>query len=484
MLLSTPSFVLFLLAAAALHRLLPPKFRRGFLLLASAVYYCSFHPAYLLLLAALVLLCHRLGIAMERAENDKKRSSLCTAGVAAILLLLALSKFSHLWANALLQLVGGGADLAVLFVPTGISYYSFSLIGYLVDVKKGKIAAEHDLAALSLFAGFFPQLLAGPIAHTDLLAQWQQPKTPTYTDFVLGAQRFFKGAVYKVILADGIAVLVNGHYAAPASCDGLLAWFVFLAYPLQLYFDFAGYSDMAIGAARMLGYTLQENFKAPYLAASFGEFWGRWHIGLSSWLRDYLYFPLGGSRKGEARTLLNLMAVFLFSGIWHGTTVGYAVWGALMGLARILERCAEKKHGKREKQGLRLHAARCGVYLWWAVTLLFFRSSSFGGVLAVLRAMFSLPAPTTALLQLLSLAQNGVAEGIPYYLFFFGSLLLALLTALRFDRAVYSGCMNPLSRCSERQRMALYMVFGVLIMLFYFLTTSGSSDVSFIYQGY
>lgn len=483
MLLNSPAFILFLLGCTALHALLPAKLRRGFLLLASAAYCCSFHPAYLLLPAALVLLCHRLALRMEAAD-DAKKSRLCTAGIVFTVALLAGSKFSHLWAAALLSLLGGSADLAALFAPIGISYYSFTLIGYLVDVKKGRCAAEKSLLSLALFAVFFPQLMAGPIARTAaMLPQWQQPKTPCYSDFVQGAQRFFKGAVYKVMAADGIAILINGFYADPAYYDGLLAWFAFFAYPLQLYFDFAGYSDMAIGAARMMGYHLQENFASPYLAASFGEFWSRWHMGLSTWLRDYIYFPLGGSRCSTARTCLNLMAVFVLSGVWHGVSVGYLIWGALTGVARVLERLREQKRDKDAK--LRsVFLARLGVYLTWAASLLFFRAENGEKLLQVLGRMFTVPHLKTAVLQLLSLAQNGVGIGTTYYLFFFGSLLMAGLFCLWADGVVYSGEPYVLRRVSEKKRMALYMVFGVLIMLFYFLVTSGNSDVSFIYVGY
>lgn len=224
-----------------------------------------------------------------------------------------------------------------VMLPVGISFYTFQALSYTVDVYRGDVKAERNLGKYALFVSFFPQLVAGPIEKSkDLLNQFNEVHTFDYYRIRDGLMLMLWGFFQKIVVADRLAILVNTVYNDPGSYKGTEVLVATVFFAFQIYCDFASYSNIAIGAAQVLGYKLTTNFKEPYLSRSIKDFWRRWHITLSSWFRDYLYIPLGGNRKGKIRTYINIMIVFLFSGLWHGASINFIVWGGLHGLYQVI----------------------------------------------------------------------------------------------------------------------------------------------------
>jgi D-alanyl-lipoteichoic acid acyltransferase DltB (MBOAT superfamily) len=226
-----------------------------------------------------------------------------------------------------------------IILPVGISFYTFQTMSYTIDLYRNEVCAERSLLKFSVFVSFFPQLVAGPIVRAkDFLPQLQSDRTVRWEDLRCGMNQVLWGIVLKVVLADNLAFIADSAFSEPVVRSGLFLLIGVLFYAFQIYGDFAGYSLIAIGLARMLGFHFLQNFDRPYFATSFSEFWQRWHISLSSWLRDYLYIPLGGNRTGRVRTQINLMLTMLLGGLWHGAAWGFVAWGALHGLYLILQR--------------------------------------------------------------------------------------------------------------------------------------------------
>lgn len=490
MLFNSEKFILFFAAVLIIARILPKNRRKYWNLIASYGYYMLADLPYTVLLAGVTALCYLAGIWIEEG-TEKQRARRTALSVVLLTGILCLFKVWDAMRSVLTGILG--EDASRIAVPLGISYYVFTLIGYLVDVKRGTVPAERDPAAFALFVAFFPQILAGPIARTGLLPQYREGPDMTYDSMIRGLRRFLLGAFRKVVLADGLAILVDGIWRDPEAAKGILLWIAVLLYAFQLYADFCGYSDMALGCACMLGYRLDENFRFPYYSLDFAETWGRWHISLSDWLRDYVYFPLGGSRKGKGRTYLNLMLVFMVSGLWHGIGVGYLIWGALCGLGRIgVALVKDRNPGYRKQIGLRsvrAWLARALNFLYWSFCFFFFRVDP-ATARKVPSLLFAGGSVSDALKLLGTLAQNGITQRKPYLVFFFGSLLFASVVLGRLDRigaglsAVYEATDTPFDVLGKRERWFLYITMGILVLLFFFLTGSGASAVSFIYAGY
>lgn len=273
-----------------------------------------------------------------------------------------------------------------LLVPVGLSFYSFRLISYLADVRKGEIEPETDLVYFLIYVSFFPLVISGPIQRaSDFLPQLREPKRLDRGRTDLGLKQIFWGLVKKVVIADNLAVLVKMVFARDASFGGFVNVLAVIAFSLQIYCDFSGYSDIAIGLARLFGFDIKENFRAPYCSTTFKEFWSRWHISLSTWFRDYVYFPLGGGRCGKFRRSLNIMITFLLSGLWHGSTLTFIFWGGLHGLGLVMEKLFFP-----DKTGPKHMLAK----ILWAVFVvilvlfgwLFFKAESFSQALTMLTA--------------------------------------------------------------------------------------------------
>lgn len=327
----TLQFLWFFAVCLLLYYALPGKTQNALLLAANCLFYLWAGPSagmWLLLAVSVSFFC---ALAMVRGTH---RQLWLSAGILALFGSLFLFKYLNFFCRAFSLLAGRPAPSPFeLCLPIGVSFYSFTLAGYLFDVYGGKCGAERNFLRFAAFASFFPSLLSGPINRArELLPQLVRPRRFSLEGFKEGFWRFLCGAGKKLVPAALLAEIIDPAYAAPSEFSSG-AWIVVAcACSLYIYVDFSAYSDMAAGTAKMLGLELMENFRAPYLSRSVKEFWKKWHISLTSWFREYLYFPLGGSRKGELRTRLNILIVFAVSGIWHGAAFTFLVWGLLNGL--------------------------------------------------------------------------------------------------------------------------------------------------------
>ena len=367
--------------------LLPGRGQRLWLLAANYVFYMWSMPALGLLLLAVTGLSYgaaRWMGAPESAARGKRRGIL-TAACLVLFGLLFVCKYLQMALDLLGRVIPGAAGLRVgLLLPAGISFFTFAVTGYLFDVYRGKTAAEKNFLDYAVFVSFFPCILAGPIGQArSFLPQLKERRPFAASQLKGGLLRFAWGMVQKLVLADNIGTLVNAAYGGRIVTP--LTWIVLiLLYSLQIYFDFAGYSNMAIGVAQAMGLRVPENFDAPYFSTSVTAFWKKWHMSLTGWFREYLYFPLGGSRKGTARTYFNILVVFAVSGLWHGAAVHYVVWGLLNGIFQVWERITaplrKRLEARLQKPALRwpyLVLRWALTYCLISITWLCFRAESF-----------------------------------------------------------------------------------------------------------
>ncbi|HEY1339832.1 MAG TPA: MBOAT family O-acyltransferase [Bryobacteraceae bacterium] len=344
MLFNTTGFFLFLAVTLALFYSSPRRLRRYILLAASYFFYGSWNPKFIALLLTLTAIDYTAGLWLERIPAGRKRKAVLIGSLSANLGFLGFFKYYNFLASNLALVTGRPADAWFLNVvlPLGISFHTFQSMSYVVDVYRGEQRAVRDPVDYALFICFFPQLVAGPIVRArDFFRDLLDWHPPTAEDIARGVFLITLGLTKKMAFADQFAKVANGYFQNPAAHPGMLAaWSGVIAFGLQIYFDFSGYTDMAIGMAKLLGFHFPVNFRRPYLAASITDFWRRWHISLSTWLRDYLYIPLGGNRHGEWMTYRNLMLTMLLGGLWHGASWNFVIWGGYHGALLSLERAA------------------------------------------------------------------------------------------------------------------------------------------------
>lgn len=324
MLFSSNVFLfLFLPAVLGVYFLCPKRMRNPVLLGFSLFFYGWGEPVYLFLMIGVIVLDYFCGIWISRKPGQRMPLVL---GIAANLLILGFFKYAGLFFGDLLPKVP---------LPIGISFYIFQSMSYIIDVYRRQAPVQTNVLTFGTYVTLFPQLIAGPIVRYTDVADQLNRRQETLDDFASGVQTFLAGLSKKMLLANPMGALWNQLQAQPGT---LSAWIGLLAYSLQIYFDFSGYSDMAIGLGRMFGFTFLENFNYPYISASITEFWRRWHISLSTWFREYVYIPLGGNRKGLGRQLINMTVVWLLTGLWHGASWNFVLWGGYYALLLILEK--------------------------------------------------------------------------------------------------------------------------------------------------
>jgi len=315
--------------------------RNLWLLTGSLIFYAWGEPGFIVVLILSVLANYRLAIALERQEQAAARKRILALGVAGNVGLLALFKYSNPVINLVWHSMGAKpADTFNFFsLPLGISFFTFHALSYLMDVYRQKQRAAARPGDLALYIFFFPQLIAGPILRWQAIAPQLLRREHTLEKFADGVRRLVIGLAKKVLIANALAFPADQIFSRPASqLSAAAAWLGVICYTLQIYFDFSGYSDMAVGMGKMFGFEFIENFRFPYAAQSIRDFWRRWHISLSTWFRDYLYFPLGGNRGSPARTGFNLIVVFFLCGLWHGAAWTFVIWGLYHGMFLVLER--------------------------------------------------------------------------------------------------------------------------------------------------
>ncbi len=316
------------------------RWRNGVLLVASLIFYSWGEPIWVLAMIGSTAINYVAAMLIDRASSPGLRKTALVVGAAASLAVLFYFKYAAFLVNSVTSLFGVSFSIPVLELPIGISFYTFQVLTYTVDVYRDKSPVQRDPFKLMLYVSCFPQLIAGPIVQYSDVAVMLDERESTLEGFTEGMKRFAVGLSKKVLLANVCGLIIEElPSAAGASGMSMLgAWYISVLYSLQLYFDFSGYSDMAIGMGRIFGFTYKENFNYPYISKSASEFWHRWHISLGSFFRDYVYIPLGGNRRGRARTALNLAIVWALTGLWHGASWNFVIWGLYYGVLIILEK--------------------------------------------------------------------------------------------------------------------------------------------------
>ena len=392
MLFNTIQYILFLPFVTAVYFLLPHKVRHVWLLAASWYFYMQWNPKYILLLAGCTLVTYTGARILEGMEGAPgRRKAVLFACLAVNLGILGFFKYYNFGTGLMNRFLGAvhlpQFPALSIILPVGISFFTLQALGYLIDVYRGDIPAEHDFIRYALFVSFFPQLVAGPIERSgNLMHQLSERHSLTYENVRRGLLLILYGLFLKMVIADRVSPIVDAVYNDPASWPGFGVAFATFLFAIQIYCDFYGYSVIAAGSARILGIRLMSNFEAPFLSASVRELWSRWHISLSTWFRDYLYFPLGGGRAGLGKKIRNLLIVFGVSGLWHGASLGFVFWGLLNGLFQSVEAVAQEAAKKGDSKSF---PARIRTFLLFLFSLIFFRAGGMQPAFRTIRYLFS-----------------------------------------------------------------------------------------------
>ena len=388
---------------------------KWFLLIASYIFYMSWSVPFGLLILATSLVDYGVGLGLERIEEESKRKLLLICSIVANLGVLAFFKYTNFFlANVSAAVNAAGYQHQPwhfdIVLPAGISFFTFQSMTYTIEAYRGNVKVSHSPRDFLLFTAFFPQLLAGPINRAaDLLPQFARRVRATAADVEIGLTQFAIGAVKKLVISDQIAAHVDIIFGAPGNYDAFTLLQGVIGYAVQIYCDFSGYSDMAIGSARIMGFRFMENFQMPYSSVNITEFWRRWHISLSTWFRDYLYIPLGGSRKGAARTYVNLLITMLLCGLWHGASWNFVFWGGLHGAALAIHKLWKSFNPLHADAGgpvfgfLRTLISRVATLAIVLVGWIFFRAQTWGSA-------------TEFLTRLVTWKTDGMALGSVYIL--------------------------------------------------------------------
>jgi alginate O-acetyltransferase complex protein AlgI len=376
---------------------LPHRFRWLWLLIASCYFYMAFIPYYILILGFTIVVDYFAGIAIERCEGAKRKLFLTASLIANIGILAVFKYYNFFVENVNLALgefgLSPGLKFLQIVLPIGLSFHTFQAMSYTIEVYRGKFKAERNFGIYSLYVMFYPQLVAGPIERPqNVLPQFYKKHDFNYDRVVDGLRQMLLGFFKKIVIADNLAEYVNLVYDNPADHSGTTIIVATLLFSYQIYCDFSGYTDIALGAARVMGFDLMVNFNRPYSSRSIKEFWSRWHISLSTWFRDYLYIPLGGNKVSKGRRYFNLFFVFLISGFWHGANWTYIVWGALHGFFLVFAILTEKQRERiNDLTGLN-SVPRIKSFIQLLITLslvsfawLFFRAESMSDALLLIR---------------------------------------------------------------------------------------------------
>ncbi len=391
MLFSSISFLYYFLPPTILLYFAVPKpLKNTVLLLMSLLFYAWGGPKYVLLMLSSILIGYVSGLVLEKARNSRAAKFVLVIFVTAELSLLVYFKYADFFLSNFNAATGLSIPLLKLVLPIGISFYTFQVLSYTVDVYRGEVPAQRNLISLAMYVALFPQLIAGPIVRYRDIQKQLKEREVTVERFYGGLQRFLYGLAKKVLLANQLGLFCDLFRSADTHTV-LFYWGYAVAFTLHIYFDFSGYSDMAIGLGRLFGFDFRENFNYPYAARSITEFWRRWHMSLGTWFRDYVYIPLGGNRVSVPRHVCNILIVWLLTGFWHGADWNFLLWGLLFAVLLIVEKYAFSRTGEGEFKRLSSKLL-CHVYVMFFVILGFvlFNAAGMKGALADLKGMFGL----------------------------------------------------------------------------------------------
>ena len=482
MIFNSAEFLIFYPLVLLLYFVLPKKCKWPMLLAASYYFYMIWNPPLIFLILFTTAVSYISAIIIEKTENKKKKKFWLAMTLITSLGVLFFFKYFNFLADSaisLWNLFGGHANDLVLklILPVGISFYTFQTLSYVIDVYRGEIKAERHFGWYALFVSFFPQLVAGPIERPDnLLPQLKADHKLEAQNAFAGIQKMAVGFFKKIVVADLIAEFVNTVYNSPETATGFGIIIASVLFSVQIYCDFSGYTDIAIGCARVMGIRLMQNFNRPYQARNIKDFWARWHISLSTWFRDYLYIPLGGNRCSKARHFFNIFVVFFVSGLWHGANWTFVIWGVLHGLYQIVGALTKKKR-ERIYAALKIKKDSLPFVLWqrfWTFVLvcfswIFFRANSFSDALLLIKKLFVgwNPGSVSATISSMGITVTAVLVTV------LSVLILSMLdTIMNDDKIGENGTVS-------RQYTSVWILFAVAIAWCLLLSVGGAS--AFIY---
>ncbi len=482
MLFNSLQFLIFFPTVVAVFFLLPQRFRWTLLLAASYYFYMAWRPEYALLIMFSTVVDYLVALAMERVGMSPKRRLLLYGSLLVNLGMLFFFKYFNFFSESAVEILNSfnifyQSPTFSILLPVGISFYIFQSLSYTIDVYRGVRPAERHLGIFALYVSFFPQLVAGPIERsTHLLPQFYRKVTWNTSRVVSGLRLMLWGYFLKMVIADNAGGIVTTVYGDPVNFNGLALMLATFFFAMQIFGDFAGYSYIAIGTARILGYDLIENFRRPYFARSIAEFWRRWHISLMNWFRAYVYIPLGGSRVSRSRWARNIAAVFLLSGLWHGAAWTFVAWGAFNGLLLVLSKYTESLRRSlvrftRLKAVPALHTALQIALTFSLVCIgwVFFRAQTLSeAVIIIYRMVVDVPSTLRQLISLPALTETIFSLGIGGRLQF-----MALCTAIAIMFAVQvfeerGNLKTWFARLPQGLRFAAYYALLLFIVFFGF----------------
>ncbi|MBQ6708456.1 MAG: MBOAT family protein [Clostridia bacterium] len=435
-------FVLVLGVVSVLQRFKSSTYKEVFLLLASYFFYGYWDWRFCFLLLFVTACSY-----VTALFTNKK--FVYALGITVPLAVLGFFKYF----NFFLSSISGELGTLSIILPVGISFYTFQALSYVIDVKRGKIEAEKSFIKLALYISFFPQLVAGPIVKAaEFLPQLKEDRRITLKNIENGIQLMVFGLVKKIVIADHLSVFVDDVFRVPSAYSWISIVLAVFSYSIQIYFDFSGYSDIAIGCAKCFGYDFCPNFNMPYISENVTVFWRRWHISLSTWLREYLYIPLGGNRKGKIRQHINLFITMLLGGLWHGANWTFVFWGALHGLALCVDKLIPKR---KEKPTIIRILNMTGTFLFVSFLWIFFRADSFLNAWQIIKGMFTL--------------QQGIVQPFSWTFVAFAVVLIATLVAVFRAKKQGAETINgfyPIVRLNKISTLTIFFVVcGLIIAL-------------------
>ena len=362
------------------------KIKNIILLVFSLIFYSWGEPKYILLMLITTLVIYTFGILISNNKNNKKKSKIfLTLGIIFVLSLLFIFKYFNFFISTLNSVINSKIKLTNLVLPLGISFYSFQLLSYLIDLYKDKVQIQKNYLKLLLYVSFFPQLIAGPIVRYETIEQEIDNRKTTLNDFIEGFKRVILGLAKKVLIANNVAAFCDYVYSNFNHYGSSILWVAAIAYTIQIYFDFSGYSDMAIGLGRIFGFKFLENFNYPYTATSITDFWRKWHISLSTFFRDYVYIPLGGNRVKKPIQIRNILIVWFLTGLWHGASWNFIIWGMYYGIILLIEKFILKKYLDKLPIFIKRIYSIIIIIIGWVI----FRIEEIPQLLKILKIMFT-----------------------------------------------------------------------------------------------
>ncbi len=437
--------------------------RHIIMLISSYVFYGWWDWRFCFLMLALSFIAY---FCAKKIDENKNAKLFKVIGIVVPLVVLGVFKYFNFFVDSFVDLFGIQNSLSLnIILPVGISFYTFQSMSYTIDVIRKQIKS-HDFLKVALYISFFPQLVAGPIVKaSDFMPQLNENRNVNWRNIEKGIQIFTMGLFKKVVIADNISVFVDDVFSKPNAFSSFSVILAVISYSIQIYCDFSGYSDMAIGSAKCLGYDFNKNFNIPYISRNVSEFWKRWHISLSTWLQQYLYIPLGGNRKGTARMYLNLLLTMVLGGLWHGASWNFVLWGALHGAALCVHKLFKSK--RKDKKPTKIGSAISVVvtYIFTCVCWVFFRAENMTTALAVIKKMF--------------IFSDGILQVFSWAIFSIGVLLIATVVAARKSKKLGLKTVDGFYPCLNLEKIPSLIILITMLGLSISLAYTGSNP--FIY---